>query len=298
MSEYSVGLRVSIGRMKKEFTAEAQRRRENLKNGRSDSASAWSFPGFESAEVAEAAERSLAGPEFQKFTAETQRRGEDLKNGCSDGANASSSPGFESAEVAEAAERISFWLLAFSCWLCGKLGGWGRRFRLPFVFATAILAAGCGYHLGGQGDLVPKDVKTIAIPEFSNGTMQYHVATLLTADVVREFHARTHYTIVTDPGKADAVLMGSVVRVDTLGGITTDPVTGRATSSQIILIMQFTLTDRHTGKVIYQRNGYEFRTRYEISLSLPNYFDESSPAMKRVSQDAAKAVVTSILEAF
>jgi outer membrane lipopolysaccharide assembly protein LptE/RlpB len=175
---------------------------------------------------------------------------------------------------------------------------WGRRFRLSTVVAGAFLAAGCGYHLGGQGDLVPKDVKTIAIPAFTNGTVQHQVASVLTADVVREFHSRTHYTIVTDPAKADAVLTGTVVRFDVLGGITTDPVTGRATSSQIILTMQFNLTDRHTGKVIYQRSGYEFRNRYEISTSLPAYFDESNPAIKRVSEDAARALVTSILEAF
>ncbi|HEX3743639.1 MAG TPA: LptE family protein [Bryobacteraceae bacterium] len=166
------------------------------------------------------------------------------------------------------------------------------------LLAATILAPGCGYHIGGQGDLIPKTVKTIAIPAFSNGTVQYQVATLLTADVVREFHSRTRYTVVTDPGQADAVLTGAVVRLDTLGGITTDPVTNRATSAQIVLNIQFTLTDRHTGKVIYQRSGYEFRERYEISTNLPTYFDESSPAVKRVALAAAQGVVTSILEAF
>jgi outer membrane lipopolysaccharide assembly protein LptE/RlpB len=170
--------------------------------------------------------------------------------------------------------------------------------HLPILFAGALLSASCGYHIGGQGDLIPKNIKTIAIPEFSNGTVQYHIASLLTADVVREFHSRTHYTIVTDPAKADAVLTGGVVRFDVLGGITTDPVTGRATSSQIVLTMQFNLTDRHTGKVIYQRTGYEFRDRYEISTSLQTYFDEGAPAMKRVCESAARALVTSVLEAF
>jgi len=169
---------------------------------------------------------------------------------------------------------------------------------LPTLIAGAFLTASCGYHIGGQGDLIPKNIKTIAIPTFSNGTVQYHIAALLTADIVREFHSRTHYTIVTDPGKADAVLTGGVVRFDVLGGITTDPITGRATSSQIVMTMQFNLTDRHTGKVIYQRTGYEFRNRYEISTSLQTYFDEGSPAMKRVCEDAARAVVSSVLEAF
>jgi len=169
---------------------------------------------------------------------------------------------------------------------------------LLLALAATLLTSACGYHLGGQADLVPKDVKTIAIPAFVNSTMQYQAATILTADVVREFHARTHYTIVTDKAGADAVLTGTVVSFAVLGGITTDPVTNRATSSQIILTMQFNLTDQHTGKVILQRSGYEFRNRYEISTSLPTYFDESNPAIKRVAEDAARALVSSILEAF
>ena len=177
---------------------------------------------------------------------------------------------------------------------CSRM--WLRNARL--LLAACLLTAACGYHIGGQGDLIPKTVKTIAIPEFTNGTVQYRVAPLLTADVVREFHSRTHYTIVTDPGQADAVLTGGVVNFSVLGGITTDPATGRATSSQVILTVQFNLTDRHTGKVIYQRSGYEFRDRYEISTNLQTYFDESGTAMKRVSHDAAQAIVTSILEAF
>ena len=166
------------------------------------------------------------------------------------------------------------------------------------MIALALSTAACGYHLGGQGDLIPKDVKVIAVPEFSNGTVQYQVASLLTADVVREFHSRTHYTITTKPEQADAVLTGIVVRLDVLGGITTDPVTNRATSSQLVLNVQFTLTDRKTGKVIYTRTGYEFRERYEISTNLPTYFDESSPALKRLTKSAADGIVTSILEAF
>ena len=171
-------------------------------------------------------------------------------------------------------------------------------FRDLVLIALALSTAACGYHLGGQGDLIPKDVKVIAVPEFSNGTVQYQVASLLTADVVREFHSRTHYTITTKPEQADAVLTGIVVRLDVLGGITTDPVTNRATSSQLVLNVQFTLTDRKTGKVIYTRTGYEFRERYEISTNLPTYFDESSPALKRLTKSAADGIVTSILEAF
>jgi outer membrane lipopolysaccharide assembly protein LptE/RlpB len=166
------------------------------------------------------------------------------------------------------------------------------------LLSAALFAPACGYHIGGQGNLIPKTVKTIAVPAFFNGAVRFRVASLLTADITRELHSRTHYVIVTDPSQADAVLTGSVVNFATLGGTTTDPTTNRATSSQIILTMQFELADRHTGKVLVSRTGYEFRERYEIATNLTAYFDESSPAVKRVSRDAARSVVTAILEAF
>jgi hypothetical protein len=129
---------------------------------------------------------------------------------------------------------------------------------------------------------------------------------LLSADVVREFHSRTRYNIVTDPGQADAVLRASVVGFATLGGTTTAPLTGRATSSQVILTLRIELTDAHTGKVLFTRSGYEFRERYQIAggtnasseSNLTAYFDESGTAMRRLSSDAARAVVSAILEAF
>lgn len=173
-----------------------------------------------------------------------------------------------------------------------------RRTLTISLAATAILAAGCGYHLGGKATLIPTDVKTIAIPAFANGTVRYQVANLLGADVAREFHSRTKYLIVTDPSRADAVLNGTVTGFAVLGGTTTDPVTGRATSSQIILTVQFKLTDTHNGKVLVSRSGYEIRERYEIATDLTSYFDESSTAVKRLSRDAAQSIVSAILEAF
>lgn len=173
------------------------------------------------------------------------------------------------------------------------------RMRLSLVLVAALLAPACGYHVGGKADLIPKSVKTIAIPAFGNGTVRYQLARLLPADLTREFHSRTHYTIVTDPGQADAVLKGVVTNVATISP-TTDPATGRATSVQILVTLQITLVDSHTGKVLYTNaNGStEFRERYEVATDPRTYFDESNTALQRVSQDVARSVVTAILEAF
>jgi hypothetical protein len=149
--------------------------------------------------------------------------------------------------------------------------------------------------LGGKATIIPATAKTIAIPAFANITVRYKVANTLGADVAREFHSRTKYEIVTDPTHADLVLNGSVTNFAVLGGTTTDPVTGRATSSQVILTISLKLTDTHTGKILLSKTGIEIRERYQIAEDLTAYFDESSTAVKRVSFDAAKEIVSLIL---
>ena len=82
-----------------------------------------------------------------------------------------------------------------------------------YAVATALaatFATGCGYQIGGHGDLMPSSVKTIAIPAFGNVTTRYKLARLLPQDIGREFESRTRYRIVADPKQADAVLTGTL----------------------------------------------------------------------------------------
>ena len=169
--------------------------------------------------------------------------------------------------------------------------------RLAAALVGAAALAGCGYHVTGHADLMPKTIKTIAIPAFGNTTIRYQLARLLPADVTREFIARTRYTIVADPEQADAVLNGTLTNFAAFAAVA-DPVTGRATGVQVIVTMQLRLTERATGKVLFQRTGYAIRERYELSVNPQAYFDESGTAIQRVSKDVARSVVSAVLENF
>jgi len=46
-----------------------------------------------------------------------------------------------------------------------------------------LFTAGCGYHVAGRGDLVPKNIKTIAVPAFQNVTTRYQLARMLPEDI-------------------------------------------------------------------------------------------------------------------
>jgi hypothetical protein len=163
--------------------------------------------------------------------------------------------------------------------------------------ALAVLTTGCGYHVAGRADLLPRTVKTIAVPAFDNLTTRYRLSARLATAVSREFTGRTRYRIVADPNEADAVLKGAVVNVSSYTSIV-DQVSGRATGAQILVMLHVTLTERATGAVLFSRPSLEVRERYEISVDPQAYFDESDVALDRLSRSVAKTIVSSILENF
>jgi outer membrane lipopolysaccharide assembly protein LptE/RlpB len=165
------------------------------------------------------------------------------------------------------------------------------------LFVCLFLHAGCGYHTAGHAVQLPENVKTIAVPAFKNETLTYRIEQMLTASVVREFTTRTHYRILNDTGAdADATLRGTVLST-AASPLTYDTSTGQAASMLVVVSMKVTLTDRN-GRVLYQNPAYLFREQYEVSQDLTSFFEEDSPAFRRLSQDFARTLVSNILEGF
>src|SRR5712672_344208 len=176
-----------------------------------------------------------------------------------------------------------------------------RPWRSACLFFVSVgltvAGAGCEYHTAGHSVQLPENVKTIAVPAFVNETSTYRIEQLLTSSVVREFTTRTHYHILNHPGEtADATLRGTVVSTSA-SPLTYNSTTGQAASVLVVVSMKVALTDRQ-GKVLYQNPSYLFREQYEVSQDLASFFEEDSPAFRRLSQDFARTLVSNILEGF
>lgn len=168
--------------------------------------------------------------------------------------------------------------------------------RYPVLFLL-MFCSGCGYHTAGHVAQLPENVKTIAVPAFKNETVTYRAEQMLTSAVVREFTTRTHYRILNDASdEADATLRGTVLST-IASPLTFDTATGRAASVLVVVSVKVTLSDRQ-GKVLYQNPAYLFREQYEVSQDLASFFEEDSPAFRRLSQDFARTLVSNILEGF
>ncbi|MDX2154777.1 MAG: LptE family protein [Bryobacteraceae bacterium] len=172
-----------------------------------------------------------------------------------------------------------------------------RWILAPLALLALLALNACGYRVAGKGDLLPKNIKTIAVPAFANVTTRYKLTDLLPAAITREFISRTRYEVVTDVNQADAILTGVVANVFTSPTVF-DPGTGRASGIQVNVNLQVTLRERESGKMLYNQPNMEFRQRYEIALDPKSFFDESGAALERLSRDVARTVVTGVLEVF
>jgi hypothetical protein len=172
-----------------------------------------------------------------------------------------------------------------------------NRFACVLVLGAALLSPACGYHVAGKTDLLPKEIKTIAIPAFGNVTTRYKLTDRIPAALTREFLSRTRYRVIADPNEADAVLSGAIVNFFSYPTVF-DPNTGRAAGVQMSVFLQVQLQDRKTGAMLFQRPNMEFKQRYEISVDQVAYFEESDVALARLSQEVARTLVSAILENF
>lgn len=162
---------------------------------------------------------------------------------------------------------------------------------------AALSVVGCGYQLAGQADTIPDEVRTIAVPAFTNTTTEFKIEQHLTGAIIREFISRTRYEVVNDEEAADAVVRGAVVGLLVFPA-TFDPQTGRATTINTITQLQVALWDRKSGEKLYDNPRMEIREQYEVSADPDAYFEERQAALIRASETAARTVVSAVLEGF
>lgn len=89
-----------------------------------------------------------------------------------------------------------------------------KRFFSSAALLLALLLSSCaGYNLGGSKPPSLAGVKTISVPMFRNGTQHPRAEAIATSAVAGAFVSDGTYRIAS-ADKADAVLEGSIVRIE------------------------------------------------------------------------------------
>jgi outer membrane lipopolysaccharide assembly protein LptE/RlpB len=172
-----------------------------------------------------------------------------------------------------------------------------RMFALVPAALVLLGATGCGYHSLGAATHLPPDVHTLAVPVFATHTEAYHTEVVMTNAVIRELTTRTRLRVTPDAdADPDAVLHGTILQ-EQVAPLTYNSSTQESSSFLITLVCSVTLTGRD-GKVLYENKNYTFRQQFQSTTYLPGFFEESAPAMERLSREFARALVADVLEGF
>jgi hypothetical protein len=168
---------------------------------------------------------------------------------------------------------------------------------LAALIAASLISSACGYHVAGRAAQLPAAWETIAVPAFTNNTTRYRIEQRFTQAVIREFITRTKYRIIQDQGSADAVLHGTILSIETTP-VLFDATSGEVTTMLVTVHTKVELIDTSTKKPVYENADMIFRDEYQISADVQSFFEESGPALERMSHDFASKLVANVLEKF
>ncbi|MBO0719269.1 MAG: LptE family protein [Blastocatellia bacterium] len=170
------------------------------------------------------------------------------------------------------------------------------------VLLFALLLSVCSftecYKPAGQStNALPKHIKTIAIPAFTNPSLRFKVEQRFTQAMIDEVIHRTRsLNVVSAPEGADAVIEGMIKNFFYRPVLIND--SGRARMFDVTIVIALKIRDQVKNKVIFDNENFAFRGEYEISGDPATYFNEEGPAVDRMAKDFAKSVMTTIMEGF
>lgn len=150
----------------------------------------------------------------------------------------------------------------------------GRGALLACLLAVI---AGCGYRLAGTGTNVPDTARTITIERFANSSREKGLDVELQRSIEQEFRRRGELEVVGE-GEGDVVLSGVIRRFWSV------PVAFSATLEavefQSNLLVSVKLTERATGRVLYQNPALQQSTDFAaqsgtVVAASPRFQDET-----------------------
>lgn len=161
------------------------------------------------------------------------------------------------------------------------------RFALlaRIMLASLVVLAGCSYSQSneydgkGQGNyawhsLYREDIKTVAVPIFTNKSFTRGLEFQLTKAIANYMESSTPYKVVSRE-KADTILEGEIVSV-TGTMVSADRHSTLPQEEMITVRVNFVWKNLRTGQILVQRKGFEQSAMYYPTLGESSYVGKQS----------------------
>ena len=166
-----------------------------------------------------------------------------------------------------------------------------------FLLFCVLLLNGCGYHTVGSATHLPAGTRTIDVPIFATRVQNFSTEVDFTKAVIRELDTRTKLVVLNGAdADADAQLTGTIL-TQSIAPLTYDSASGQTASYLVTITAKIVLTGRD-GRILYQNDALPFREQYQSTQDLNGFIQEDGAALRRLSQDFARTIVSNMLESF
>ena len=174
----------------------------------------------------------------------------------------------------------------FAAGLLRSTSALARAFAFMICLLSLILLSGCGYQQSGSGagsvaspttsgssasspgyrwtSLYRQDIRTVAVPIFTNVDFARGDEFTLTKAVVMQIEQRTPYKVVSRD-KADTIIEGQITRVK-LTTVSSDRSSALPQEQLYGVRVDFVWKDLRTGKILVERRGFEQQSPFYPTL--------------------------------
>jgi len=222
-----------------------------------------------------------------------QRRSDQVAEDCAKGAKTPRAPRRENGRGTNLRDSRRF-KDRFLSFFLGDLGALATlaRERIQAVLSGLILicvAGGCGYSTVGSEpvggyqwhSLYPEDVKTIAVPIFTNKSFRRDEEFRLTKALVTQIEAKTQYKVVPRE-RADTILEGEITSIS-VERVSDDAETAVPQENLYRVIVDFTWKDQRTGRIRVSRQNFEQDSTFYPTLGEGEFVGSQEAAEKLAS---------------
>jgi hypothetical protein len=173
--------------------------------------------------------------------------------------------------------------------------------RIAALLALALPCA-CGYTLEGRGVAQDPSIKKIGVPLFKDATGKAGLDQKVTERVIAELLKRGHFDVVQDAAGVDALVEGSIVTYRAIPvGFSAESGGGKnieASRYAVVLTVAVKYSKPGVTEPIWQTEQLSVRDETDVGDDPNAFFDREDQVIDRLTQNLAKTLVASMLEAF
>ena len=166
------------------------------------------------------------------------------------------------------------------------------HFSFSIIFFL-LVGMGCGYRFAGEGIGPSPEIRSIAIPTFTNGTYEAGIETTVTNAILREL-IKDRRVKVVGVDEADATMEGTVTSFST-SSVAYDP-TGLVLEYRTWVSLDVIVKRKKTGEVLWSKRGLTESEVYRVSSEVLFTEVEKDRAIQEIAEELARRIRRGLFE--